>query len=551
MKISVFLFLTGIISIYAGNSYSQTTRISLDLRETTVGEVLTNIENQSEFYFLYSNKLVDVNRKVSLRAKNKPVSNILDHLFADTDVRYVVFDRQIILSPEEMLKKTIEQQNVLPQGIVVTGKVTDEDGNPLPGVNILIKGTLAGAITNPDGNYSIEVDDPDAVLVFTFIGMLTQEIKVGDQTEINITLALDVIGLEEVIAVGYGTQRRSNLTGSVSDIKGDKLTRRNSMQTADALQGIAPGVNISSSSGQPGSQSTVRVRGIGTLTIGASASKNDPLVLIDGVEGNMNDVEPSNIESISFLKDAASGAIYGSRASNGVILIETKRGKKEELFVSYNTNMGFQVPTDMIEFTGGYEYMTGYNEALENEGKMPIFDPEYIQNWQANHPSGEYPSVDWLDVVLKDAAFQQKHSLTVNSGSNKVTNLATLTYLDQKSVMPNTSFSRYGIRSNTDIQATDRLHFRLDIKGSTSENLQPSQGEQLWYQLYRAKPNQQDMLPDGRYGVGYANINPLAIANDGGVSEGKRKTGTINAKADYKLFDNFIIEFTFAPTYTL
>ncbi len=541
-------FLTLILTINASASlWSQTTKMNVKLTNSTIQELFRQIEENSEYRFFYNNDDIDVSERVSIDLQNKSVGDILTTAFTDLPYSFKEVNNNLIL-----VERSVEGSNseVGQQQNVVYGRITNTLDEAIPGVTVVVKGTTQGTITDTDGNYSISEVPNDATLVFSFVGMKTQEIPVTGKTTINVTLEEETIGLEEVVAVGYGTQKRSNLTGSVSDIKGDKLTQRNVIQTADALQGIAPGVNVDVSSGQPGSQSTIRVRGLGTLTIGASASKNNPLVLIDGIVGNINDVEPNNIESVSVLKDAASSAIYGSRASNGVILIKTKRGEKGELFVNYNVNMGYQVPTDMVEYSGAFDFMTYYNEALENEGKAKIFDDQYIQNWLNNQPnSDEYPSTDWFDVVLKDAAFQQKHSLTVNGGSEKVTNLVNLTYLDQKSIMPNTSFSRFGIRINTDIQATDKLHFGLDIKGASSKDEQPSQG--VWYEIHRVKPNQLPLLSDGRYGVGYGNLNPLAQAQDGGLSEGKTKLAVINAKADYKLLDNLTLEFTFAPTYQI
>jgi len=223
MRLSGFLFIICVFQVLAGRSYSQSTKLSLNLNQAKISQVLNEIENQSEFYFLYNHKLIDIDRKVDIDVKNKRIKDILTNLFAGEDINCLVMDRQIVLSPKDVTKTVSIAKDRQPQKIVVTGKVTDEDGNPMPGVNIIIKGTITGTITDLDGNYSIEVEDPEAVLVFTFIGMHTQEIKVGDQTEINITMAQDIIGLEEVVAIGYGTMRKSDLTGAIYSVKADKL----------------------------------------------------------------------------------------------------------------------------------------------------------------------------------------------------------------------------------------------------------------------------------------------------------------------------------------
>ncbi|NQU80917.1 MAG: TonB-dependent receptor [Bacteroidetes bacterium] len=457
MKISVFLFLTGIISIYAGNSYSQTTRLSLDLRETTVGEVLTNIENQSEFYFLYSNKLVDVNRKVSLRAKNKPVSNILDHLFADTDIRYVVFDRQIILSPEEMLKKTIEQQNAPPQEIVVTGKVTGEDGNSLPGVNIVIKGTITGTITDVDGNYSIEVEGPDATLVFSFIGYRSQEVEISGRALINITLAGEAFGLEEVIAVGYGFKKKVNLTGSVTAVNSDVLEKIPPFgSTTNALAGRLPGLISKQTSGSPGRDAaSLTIRGFGNA-----------LIIVDGVESNFNNINSNEIESISVLKDA-SAAIYGARAGNGVILVTTKRGTEGKPVITLNSSYSLQNITNFPKPMSAGQYAEYDRESKIHRGlsesQMQFTQEEMELFYAGTDPN--YPNTDWYDVLVRSSAPMEQHNLSIRGGSDRLKYFGLFGFMNQETFWKNNGgdFQRYNIRANVDAKITDNLSMQLNV----------------------------------------------------------------------------------------
>ena len=436
------------------------------------------------------------------------------------------------------------------QGKEVSGKVTSfGDNEPLPGVNVVEKGTTNGTVTNVSGEYTLTVD-PDATLVFSSVGYATEEIEVNNRSVVNLVMTVDVQQLQELVVVGYGEQKKTNLTGSVSDISGDKILKMSTMQTSSALQGVAPGVIIDQSSGQPGRDaSSIRVRGIGSLTIGAGEYKNDPLILVDGVEADMNIVDPNNIESITVLKDAASAAIYGSRAANGVILITTKRGT-ENFYVNYNANLGWQRATNYPEFSGGLEFMTYLNEALTNEGKDPVWSDDFISEWKSNQPSDMYPNTDWKEEVLKPSAFQQRHNISINGGSDKITALASLTYLDQDGLVENTNYRRYGLRLNTDIRVTDKLDFGVDIVGKNYSRKQPGFGTgEVFYQTNRIPPLYDVMLDDGRWGVGWNGRNPRAMAEEGGLQEETWNEALLNLRASYEVIEGLDFTLGFAPRY--
>jgi len=266
MRISGFLFIICVFQVLAGRSYSQSTKLSLNLNQAKISQVLNEIENQSEFYFLYNHKLIDVDRKVDIDVKNKRIKDILTNLFAGEDVNCLVMDRQIVLSPKDVTKTVSIAKDRQPQEIVVTGKVTDENGNTLPGVNIVIKGTITGTISDVNGSYSILVDDPDATLVFSFIGFRTQEAEIAGRAAIDITLALDVIGLEEVVAIGYGTQKKINVIGSVTSVHSEELTSAPVSRVSNALAGRLPGGIFMQGSGEPGNDvPVIRIRGSSTL----------------------------------------------------------------------------------------------------------------------------------------------------------------------------------------------------------------------------------------------------------------------------------------------
>ena len=237
MRITAFLLLFSVIQVMGENSYSQNTRLSLNLKDVSIENVLDEIESQSEFYFVFNQKLVNVERKVDINAKNERIKDILANLFDSEDINCMVLNRQILLSPKYVTETVNVTRDRQPQEIVVTGKVTDEDGNSLPGVNIIIKGTITGVITDSDGNFSIEVDDPEAVLVFTFIGCESQEILVNNQTTINVILEPKQYGMDEIVVIGYGTQKKVNLTGSVSHVRSDKLENRSTASVSAVLQG--------------------------------------------------------------------------------------------------------------------------------------------------------------------------------------------------------------------------------------------------------------------------------------------------------------------------
>lgn len=328
MRLTIFLLLLTIFQGIAANSYSQNTKLSFKLNDVKVKDVLSVIEEKSEFYFLFNSKLVDVDRKVDINVSNQQVEKILDNLFAGTNVGYTILDRQIVIQPINQVSEvgSIQQK-------MITGVVKDENGEPIPGVSVVVKGTTKGTLTDIDGKFSIEVTGNDKVLQFSFVGMKSQEVTVGDQRNISVTMAQETIGIEEVVAVGYGVQRKVTSTGSVVSSKGETLEKSATTNLTNNLVGRMPGLTAVSRSGEPGADgATLRIRGSNTL------GDNSPLVVVDGVANrSMERLNPSDIESVTVLKDA-SAAIYGSQAANGVILITTKRGNLGKPKVTINVN---------------------------------------------------------------------------------------------------------------------------------------------------------------------------------------------------------------------
>jgi TonB-dependent SusC/RagA subfamily outer membrane receptor len=321
MKLTSFFLLISVVSVMAGKTYSQTTLLNLNMGKTTVREVLLKIEDQSEFYFMYSGKVIDVNREVSVDVKNQKINEVLNSLFAGTNVDYTIKDRIIVLTTPEVVSSEVLANF---QQRTVSGKVTDTNNQPLPGVTVVIKGTTQGTVTNGDGTYTISNIPDNATLHFSFVGLKAQDVLIGNQTTINVSMEDETIGIEEVVAVGYGTQKKSNLTSSISKLSDEAIKERPITNVGEALQGQLAGVRAQASAGGvPGREMTIRIRGMNTIN-----GSSDPLYVIDGVpRDNMNDINPNDIASIQILKDASASSIYGSRGGNGVVLIETKRGK--------------------------------------------------------------------------------------------------------------------------------------------------------------------------------------------------------------------------------
>ena len=321
VKISTLFIFVAILTMQA-NSYSQLTKITLDLENVSVERFIDETEHNTEFRFVYKTKDVDLGRFISIKVEKEQIAKILNRVFKNTKTAFAIADtdrlihltkRTIGLHTKPILEQSPEQQTLQ---FTINGKVTDKNDRPLPGASIVEKGTSNGTTTDFDGDFYLTVEDENAVLVISYIGFSTMEVAVNGQENIAVTLLEDSAKLEEVVVVGYGSQKKANLTGAVVSIKGDDINKRPITQGSQALQGVASGVFVNTNSGEPGvDDASVNIRGIGTL------NDSKPLVLIDGIEGPLNSINPNDIESVNVLKDAASASIYGTRAANGVMLI--------------------------------------------------------------------------------------------------------------------------------------------------------------------------------------------------------------------------------------
>lgn len=480
MKLSVFLLICSIGLAQATGSYAQKATVSLEMRNQTVKEVLDEIEEQSDFSFFFNIKHVDLDRRVSVVAKKSDIFKVLETVFAGTNVRYSVVDKKIILSTEKPVASVTQQKER-----TITGVVKDGMDTPIIGANILIKGTTVGTISDIDGNFALEVPD-NVVLTISYIGYLTKEIKLGNEKVVNITLIEDTQSLEEVVVVGFGSQKKVNLTGSVSSVSSETFEGRSVSNVAQALQGAMPGLNIQQTQGYLDASPSINVRGVGTIGEGSSGS---PLVLIDGMEGDMNRLNPQDIESVSVLKDAAASSIYGSRAPFGVILITTKKGKEGKLSINYNNSFRWNKAINMPQSVDAYTFANYYNEAAINAGKAGHFTTERLQKIKdfvdgkisggidpdPNNPNRwadlynyGYGNTDWINLIFDDTVFAHEHNLSVSGGTEKIQMYASVNYLGQDGYIRLNPESNQRIATN--LKVTSKLNDYISLNYSMRFN---------------------------------------------------------------------------------
>jgi len=463
MKLTVFFILISVGCVLAGKTYSQTKTLTLHMENSTVKEVLKEIESQSEFRIMYSGKFVDVDREVSLDVKNQKIESVLNTLFAGTDVGYTVKDRFIVLiTPELMVEGTL----AVMQQRAVSGKVTDSGGQSLPGVTVVVKGTTQGTVTNADGEYSLTNIPEDATLVFSFVGMRTQEIVVGNQDNINVAMEEETIGIEEVVAIGYGTMRKSDLTGSVERVNVDEMRELSNVSVMQAMQGSVAGLNVGAVE-KAGEEPDISIRGQNTLS--SSAGANSPLIVVDGAiyRGRIIDLNPADIESVDILKDASSTAIYGSQAANGVMIITTKKGEIiGKPVINYDASYTVDVDPRKIVPMQAEEYEDYYKDVFWAEGAR--LGPDYLQpnpdfnlssNLKTDHIVRGYErelDYPWYDTFTGNG-YKNSHNLSIRGKNNQISYFFSGGFTDVKGLLKNDEYKRYSYRINLDAEITNWL----------------------------------------------------------------------------------------------
>ena len=430
MRITTFLLLVCVFCSFAGNTHSQNARVSITKSNTNLEEILSEIESQTDYLFIYNNQ-VDINKKLSIKVKNKPVSDVLDNLLKNMGVSYAMEGTHIVLT-----KKTENPVPVQQQTKNVNGTVVDVNGDPVIGANVVVKGTTNGTITDIDGRFTIDAD-AKSVLNVSYIGYLTKEVAVGNQQTVRIVLLEDTKTLDEVVVIGYGTQKKADLTGSVANVSADKLNTQSNANIGQALQGKIAGVDIVSQGGNPGAGTRIMVRGIGTLNNAA------PLYIVDGMYmSGIDHINPNDIASIDVLKDASSAAIYGSRAANGVIIVTTKEGSNTEgkPIVDLSINAGVALVSkklDMLDAKGWAEVTSVAREAV---GK-PVLD---MATDLASKPDN-----DWQDIMFRPA-LMQNYNASIKGGGKYSTYYTGLGYFNQDGVVKGTNYERYTLQSKND-----------------------------------------------------------------------------------------------------
>ena len=430
----------------------------------------------------------------------------------------------------------------------VQGEIVDaQTHQTLPGVNVLIKGTTIGTASDSKGHYELNVSSSQDTLIFSYIGYREQEIPVGDKHTINVSLQQVSIQGQQLVVVGYGTEKKVNLTGSVSTISSSQIEKEPMISTSAALMGKAAGVTVLQNSNKPGSGSgTIYIHGIGTL------GDSSPLVLIDGVQGSLDGVDPNDIASISILKDAASAAIYGSRAANGVILITTKKGSDSKFQVKYNGYIGFQSLASQPQFVNGGEYMKYMNIARQNQGQDPLYTQTDINNWYANYKTdpNHYPNTNWINTVYSKPGMQQQHHISVSGGNKTVNLFGALTYDDQNGNIPNYSYKRYNLLLNTHVEATSKLNFNFDISARRSRQVSPGGGDyRVVNEAFRIPDIYAAQYTNGDWGPGWGGSNPLAYAEATGLDHNDWTYLKGTFKANYEPLTGLRVSLMYAPEY--
>lgn len=515
MKLTFLMLMISTVSVLASKSYSQTKKLNLNLERATVKEVLSKIEDQSEFYFMYSEKVIDVNREVSVNIENQNIESALNRLFAGTDVNYTVKDRIIVLATPEVFNNNAQagfQQNFL------SGKVTDSGGQPLPGVTVMVKGTSIGTITNIDGNYAITNVPDNATLQFSFVGMKAQEIAVEGKTIIDVTLTEEAIGIEEIVAIGYGTQSVRKVSGSITNVTAKDFNKGASQNAADLLRGKVAGLTITSPGGDVTTTQTIRLRGVSSLT-----GSSSPFVVIDGVPGlDINSVAPDDIESISVLKDASSSAIYGSRSASGVILIITKKGKIGQSSVTYSNYVAFDAATRTPDVLSADQWR---NYASTNNLDVTGLD--------------KGGNTNWFDEITRTGV-SQNHNLSISGGLKNGSYRASMNYLNREGVMIDNYLERYnGLFSVTQKALNEKLTITL-TGGTIQSDFQPNiaYNSVLAYNMLPVYPVKNE---DGSYFdvQEWDQGNPV---NNMVNNSNLHKTSQLytNAKVDLEIFKGFI-----------
>ncbi|WP_413648626.1 TonB-dependent receptor [Parabacteroides merdae] len=538
MKLILLFVAISFFQLSAVESYAQNAKINLSLSDVTLEEAIKTIEANTQFVFFFSNSAVDMTKHVDLNVKNGNIKEVLNQILSS--YKYRIEDNKIVLLGE------VQQDGK------IWGVVSDAFG-PIAGANVVVKGTTNGTITDMDGRFSLDAPK-GAKLQISYIGYITKELTVDTKTDYVIELVEDSQALEEVVVVGYGTEKKVNVIGSIAQIGSEKLENRSTPQLSNVLTGQMAGVTVIQRSGRPGnSGGEIRVRGVGSF--GGESNKSDALVLIDGIPGKLNDVSSEDVESISVLKDASTAAIYGSRAANGVILVTTKTGKEGKVSVGYNGYVGFNTPTALPEFVDTWQYATLYNEAVGREA----YTQEEIQKFRDGSDPDHYANARYLDEVFSRKGLQTGHDVTINGGNAENKYMVSFGYLKQNGIVEKNDYQRYNARVNliNEILPGLKLTSRLSgVYGNRKEPMSPGGDDAdnmlvLIQKALRFPGLTPTILSDGSFGAGRElHGTPAGWIKSDSFYENPEFSLNANVRLDYNPIKDLQLSAIGAYTYT-
>lgn len=537
MRVTFFLFIVGVLQSYAANTYAQETHLTLKEHNIELGELLNKIETQTDFYFFYSNDKIDKHRKVNVDVKDKTISDVLNIVLKNTDITYQVNNKAIILnhsvaaSPQQTKK--------------ITGVVKDALGEPVIGANVSAKGTTNGTITDIDGKFSLEVP-ANAVLAISYIGYIPQEIRVGNTEFFAITLKDDTQTLEEVVVVGYGTQRKKDITGAITSMDNSTIQKQNAVNTSIALKGQVAGLSVQQNNGRAGGEATVILRG--QSAIGKTV---EPLVVIDGMPADwstLNNIASEDIERIDVLKDASSTAIYGSRASGGIVIVSTREGRDAKNVISYNGSVGVKKLTRKPKMMDTETFYQFYQDGVAfrgepQEAKINADELQYIEDGL---------DTDWADLIVRNG-FQTNHNVSLAGGNKNETHFFSMGYFKEDGLMKSEGYERYTMSAKMTGKVLDKFTFGGSMHASYAVYEQGSKS--MLNTAYRLRPWGNPYEDDGsdRFFPTYGEtmlVNPLFDLNNQ-TWERKQFRVRGNAFLEYKPIDGLSVKTNFMPKFTM
>lgn len=526
MKLSGLLLILSLNAMAV--SYSQTTSLNLSINKSSIRDVFKEIESQSEFSFFFSDDMSDLNEVVSISAKNKKIGEVLDNVFENTNLGYrILNEKLIVIAPRSVIDDRI-----------LTGKVIDKDGLPIAGVSVFVKDSPIGTTTDMDGKYSLKVSDSNSIIKVSYLGFLSQEYKLENKTVLDITLIEDIQMMDEVVVVGYGVQKKVNLTGSVATISAKDIEAVPTSNITNSLAGRLAGIYGMQRSGAPGTGSSITIRGKSTW------NSTNPIYVIDGVVREAQDFEAMNaseIENISVLKDATAAAVYGARSANGVILVTSKRGTNQKPTFTYTGSVGVDQPLGIPERMNAYEHGIYRNRVADFNFK-PTDDPMRYTPDELAYFRDNKTNYDWLEGAWHDPIFTQ-HDVNVSGGSDKISYFAGIGYYYQDGAFRNLNYDRYNLRSNVDADIAKGLKLGVHIDANMQKRERPywpydGDDDDRMYDLYRALLNKPSMMPwkiGNDYVRAYQQWNPIALIDQAGQRTWNKNTFNGTLRLDYDL----------------